>query len=293
MIDRGNRERVRHRIRGPLGTLAVLAAVWTWSDVPVAFSNLAVGDPVENVQLPTLDGGTLPLLGSDAEVHVFGFFRVGQPNSLDALRELARVEAELREKSIHWVIIVSGRYEERKVHELVAEAGLELPVALDRGDALYGHFGVILHPVVGIVGGGHTLRAYEPFSRINYGVRIKARIRHALGELSDGELTVALDPPPTRQGDDSAVARRNLHLAEKLHAAGKAEKALARLGICIELDPTLAAAHALIGAILEEQGDCPGALDSYERALSLDSGDPLAREGRARCAQPTDSEDEP
>ena len=42
-----------------------------------------------------------------------------------------------------------------------------MPVLIDQGDALYGRFGVILHPVVGITGPDRRLVA-SAFAKVNY-----------------------------------------------------------------------------------------------------------------------------
>ena len=55
----------------------------------LAFSNVAVGDTLENVELPTLAGGREALLSPKAQANVFIFFRPQQENSLSALTTLS------------------------------------------------------------------------------------------------------------------------------------------------------------------------------------------------------------
>jgi len=62
-------------------------------------------------------------------------------------------------------------------------------------------------------------------------------------------------------------------LADVEHRAGQAPSALEHVRKAIELDANDARAHALLGALLEEQGDFTGALASLEKARAIDSSE--------------------
>jgi tetratricopeptide (TPR) repeat protein len=253
-------------------------AVSSWS-----FSNVRIGDTITNVDLPTLEGGRHPLLGNE-RANVFFFFRPDQEHSREVLTKIAHLERELGRKSVHWVAIVSDRYDRAEVEAAVEAAELDVPVLVDVGDALVGKLGVVLHPVVGITDETHVLKAYQHFTKINFIGVLRAHLLHTLGELSEQELEDALDPPRAGQGDHTnSLAKRNLNLARMLFKVGNFEKALETVRKSLVYAPEQAEAHALLGAILAARGDCPGALDAFDRALRLDPNEPTALEGKKGC----------
>ena len=77
--------------RGACAGAAALLAAALWPPPAHGFSNVAVGDPIENVQLPTLDGKNAPLLGQ-AQANVFVFVRPNQDHSLQVLTQMAELE---------------------------------------------------------------------------------------------------------------------------------------------------------------------------------------------------------
>src|SRR6266540_5771607 len=160
-----------HRIA--LRALALALSVAGWPLAGLAFANVALGEPVENADLPTLDGGRAALLSRKALANVFIFFRPEQDHSLATLKAMADCEREFADKPVHWVAVVSSRFDPQGVREFVREAGIRMPVLVDQGDELYGRLGVRLHPVIGIADGQLKLLAYEPFHKINYCDRIR------------------------------------------------------------------------------------------------------------------------
>ncbi|MBI5495405.1 MAG: protein kinase [Deltaproteobacteria bacterium] len=82
---------------------------------------------------------------------------------------------------------------------------------------------------------------------------------------------------------DPNMARNTLHLAQMLFNNGALPKALRTARRAAGQDPSFAAAHALVGAILAAQGECPAARQAFQTALALDRADKVAREGLASC----------
>jgi len=234
-----------------------------------AFENAPVGSPIRNVELPSLRGGRHFLL-SDRPVNVFLFIKPGLEYSNAFLREIALCEREMADKPVHWVTVVSSRVPRSVVEEEVRKARLQMPVLIDEGDALFSELGVVLYPTVGLADAQHKLVAYEPFRKVHYRAVIQARIRHLLGEISDEELEKVLHPPLATSGGPSAAAHRRLKLGEKLLQAKRYDKALESVERCLELDPTLAEAHVLLGRILAAQGKPDQARQAFEKALQLD-----------------------
>ena len=251
-----------------------------------AFSSVAVGDALENVTLRTLDGGKAELLSRQHRGSVFVFFRPGQDHSADALAELGAVQRELAGKSLRFVGVVSDSWPAEEVRETVRSAGVDWPILVDAGDALYGRLGVRLHPVVGIAERSLKLFAYEHFRQINFREIMLARLKLVLGEIDQAAMDRAIDPPKgTLPGDDPRdVARRHVNLARQLWKRGNAEKALEFCRRSLEVAP-LADAWALRGEVLAAQGLCPQALPAFDAALKIEPAHAVAKKGRQGCAR--------
>ncbi|MBI5509384.1 MAG: hypothetical protein HY903_11590 [Deltaproteobacteria bacterium] len=249
-----------------------------------AFYNAEIGNQVENLTLDKLTGGRQPFLG-DADANVFLFFRPDQENSRAVLKQMTALALKLGDKRVAWVAVVSDAYAKEAVAAAVAEAGLTMPVLIDKGDALYGKLGVVLHPVIGIADKQHKLVAYEPFHKIDYAVIVEARIKRLLGLISDAELAAALNPPQAVDGGDKVVAKRHLKMAEMLFAAKSYDKALEFAAKSLAHDPEAAGAHGLVALILATRGDCAGAKPAIDAALKLDAKEARALAAKEMCAK--------
>lgn len=249
---------------------------------PARAAHAAIGTPVASSEMPTLEGGKAPLMGS-VDANVLVFFRPDQERSLGALRELAHCQKELAGKSVRWVAVVSSSAAPPAVAALLRDTAFAAPVLVDNGDVLYGSLGLDLHPVVVIVGRDQKLAAFEPFRALDYCPVIGARIRHVLHEISDVELALALDPPKATQGGNPQVARRYRAFAEAQFKNKDYDKALDSVRKSLAKDPGLASAQALLGQILWAQGNCADAVPAFNQALLLDAASASAREGLERC----------
>ena len=262
----------------------LLCGVLVWPAADRAFSNVAVGESVDNPSLKTLDGKRHDLWSKKAQASVFIFFRPRQDHSLDTLRAMVDCEKEFASKPVHWVAVVSDSWTPAEVRATVTEAKLDMPVLIDEGDTLYGKLGVRLHPVIGIVDGRGKLSAYEPFHEINYCERVRGEIRLALGEITREELRKVENPEKSVMRTDEGVARRHLNFAKGLLRIGDAAKALEEVRRSLEIFPS-APAYGLQAKILAEQGKCAEAIPSLEAALKIDPAEPSAMEGRKRCGK--------
>jgi tetratricopeptide (TPR) repeat protein len=262
----------------------------TWALIAVgapgaarAFSNVAVGDQLDNPRLPLLGGGSAELLSPAVTVSLFVFFRPEQDRSLDALRGLARLQRELAGRSVRVVGVVSDGWTPAQVRATITEAGFTAPVLIDVGDALYGALGVRLHPVVGLADRRGRLVAYEHFRQINFIEIVRGRIRVMLGEASEADMARVLAPEKATSTSPQAEARRHYNLARMLWARHNAEKALDSIRRSLAVIPS-APALALQGEITAAGGDCPAARLLFERALKIDPAEPVALKGQKRCA---------
>lgn len=261
-------------------------------NVGLAFQNVKPGDVLPDEQLSRLSGGKESYLGK-AKVGVFVFFDVGQQHSDDSLAALAKVEKELSGKPVHWAAIVSDRRSADEVKATVKAAGIQMPVLMDAGDALYSKLGTALTPVVGIVDAEHKLVAYVPFTKVNMSNIVRAWTRRALGEISEGELQEVLNPPAATQGGEQQVALRNLRMGQRLLKAQDLDGALKSAQRSLSHNSTLVPAHVLLGQVLTAQGKCDEAVKAFDAALALDATDAQAAEGKKGCSVGSDSKAAP
>ena len=249
---------------------------------PAIAAHAAVGTRISDAELARVDGQGSARIFGDSKATVIVFFRPGQDHSTQALRQLSRCRKALATKPVRWVGLVSDSSPREAASAMLRESGLEATALIDAGDAVYGSLGVALHPVVVIANEARRLAAFEPFRSVDFCPTVSAQVRHALGEISDGQLRAALEPdqsPALGQGS----GKRYRVLAEALLRSGNAEKALENARRSVELEPGSAASHALLGAILAERGDCVAAEPSLRHALAIDAGSESARVALERC----------
>jgi tetratricopeptide (TPR) repeat protein len=271
-------------LRGGLRPWVVAGALAgvAWPGAGRAFSNVAIGDRLDNPSLPTLAGPRAELLSAQATASVFLFFRPQQEHSLDALRDLEAIRRELAGRPVRFVAVVSDSWSAQEVRETLREAAVEWPVLIDVGDELYGKLGVRLHPVVGIADRARRLAAYEHYRRINFREIVMGRLRIMLGDLREADMARVLEPEKATTGTLDGEARRHLNLARALWKRGNAEKALESVRKSLAAAP-LAAAYALEGEILAATGRCAEARPLFEAALRMNSTEASALKGRRAC----------
>jgi tetratricopeptide (TPR) repeat protein len=243
-----------------------------------------VGDPIDDVELKTIDGRKDHLLAKGMTANVFIFFRPEQDRSLDTLKDMAGCEKEFASKPVRWVGVVSDSWDAEQVKALVKESGVRMPVLVDAGDALYGKLGIRMHPVIGIVDRKGKLAAWEPFRQINYCDRIRVRLRFLLGEATQADVAKVDEPEKSVSHTESGVARRHLNFARTLLQIKQQEKALEEVQKSLMMSPS-AAGYALQGQILASQGKCPDALRAFDTALKMEPSNAVASDGRKGCGK--------
>jgi len=267
--------------------LALSLALASPLSAPPAASRPGPGDPLENPELATVDGGRAPLLSRAGEVSVFVFARPGQEHSARTLREMAGCARDFAGKPVRLVVVVSGSFPPVEVKAALAEAGLAVPALRDEGDELYDRLGVRLHPVVGIADQRQHLFAFLPYQAVNYCDGVKARVRFLLGEIDREALEKVVAPPRADMPGASAraVANRDVNLGKRQLEQGLYDKALASARKALERDPGSAPAHALAARALAALGRCPEAAADLEAALRADPDDAGAQAARSACAR--------
>lgn len=261
---------------------AALLALLLFPSPALPFRGMRPGEPLRDREMPTLDGRSVPLLGK-ARASVVVFFRTGQDHSLQVLRQMAQLERELAHQPVRFVAVASDSHDPREVRVLVAEAGLRMPILIDRGDELYGEWAVALHPVVGIAGADHRLVSYQHFLKINMLDAVRARIQHALGTIGDADLDRALHPPRP-PAKERSVAHQRVALGRALLQRGRLEQALDSARKAVASDPESGEAQGFLSEALAAAGLCSEAQAARARARALDPSLPAPT--RSRCPDP-------
>lgn len=249
----------------------------------MAFAYVDIGSPVPNPSLTGLDDVERSLVHSEG-VTAFLFFDPQQDHSLEVLRSVAGLQSEMKDDDIHWVGVVSDRFPPETVASVLAGSGVSLETVIDSGDRLYGDLGVRLYPTIGIADSGGTLRAYLPYAKINYMGALEAHLRHALDQIDDEALDLALHPTSADVSSKEADAGRLLKFARMLWDREKRDKALAKAQEAVEAAPDLADPHAMVGFFQVEMGNCEEGRAHLKRALDIDPGHPEALAALTRCS---------
>lgn len=265
----------------PLAGIAAAAG-----DTAAASTRTPIGSVLSNPELPTIAGGK-ERPQKDVDVNVLVFFRPDTEYSKSTLKGLAACEKRSGGKPVRWTAVVSDAYPADAVRAAVAESGIAMPVLVDTGDALATEVAVAQLPAVAFTDKGKKLVAFQPFTKLNFCELVDARVRWLLKEIGDAELAAISDPASTKVGGADSVARRHEKLAEAFLKSGNTEKALESARMAVQQGPGLAATHAVLGEALRAAGQCKEALLEYEKALSIDSANTVAAEGRKACGGKT------
>jgi len=240
---------------------------------------------LDAVTLKGLDGQASPLFDGGGTTVVV-FFRGAHERSVETLKVVKGAQATLAGKRVRWVGLVPGASPADEIRSALTAGGAALPVLLDAGDALYSKLGIRVHPAIAVVDGARRVAAIEPFHPVGFEDAVCARVRRALGEISDAEVEKALAPPESQlPGDDKVgVARRHVSFGRKLLLSKSFGAAHENARKSLEIAPT-AAGWRLEGDIFAAEGKCGEAMAAFEAALALDPNDSAARTGRERCAK--------
>ena len=262
---------------------ALIAALAAFSVTPApASAGAELGEPIEAVELVSLDGRKVPIASKKALANVLFFFRTGQEFSADALKALAECEREFASKAVNWVGVVSDTEPADDVKKEIAAAGVKMPVLVDQGDAFYGRMEIRLHPYTVILDKDRRVVVREPFHKISFCDRVKAQIRFVLKEVTAEEVAKLENPEKATFRIPGGVAKRHLNYGRLLLEQKKWEKALEQAEKALA-DGPLAPAFTLRGHAYVGQGKCAEAVAAFEAALKLDPADASAREGLKAC----------
>jgi len=268
----------QHAVLVPFAVLAALTGVAARAEA------IDTGQVVAEATLETVDGGTAPLVDRASGATAIVFFRTQQERSLETLRMLARCQPQLAGKPIRWVGVVPGDTARPEARADVVASGVNLPILVDDGEAVYARLGVRMHPGIAILDRARRVVAYEPYHQVDYCAIVVARVRRALGEISDADVAAALAPAASHlPGEEpGGVARRHLSFGRKLLAAKAYAQAHESARKAVALAPS-PAAWTLEGEVFAAEGKCVEAAKAFDAALALEPRTAAAEAGKQAC----------
>ncbi len=256
-----------------IALVALLAA-------PAAQAAAQPGTKVDDVQLPALSGGQTRLLQAGAQAHVLVFVKPNHPRCAEALQELASREGT--PPGTRWVAVVPGDASPEEVRALAREGGVKMPFLFDVGDKLYGKLEISLHPTIAIIDKKGVLAAVEPYRRIQFGDRVIAQIRFALGEITAAQLAAEEDPARAETHSDESASNGHVKFAGQLMKLDQLDQALTEVNKGLAMTPT-AGAYGMQARILKRLGRCEEANKALTLAAKLDPGSGNALAAQEPC----------
>jgi hypothetical protein len=241
------------RRRIALGIACALSMA-AWPGAGAAVSRVAVGEVVRSGTVKTLDGRPGQLVSSRALANVLVFFRPGQAYSLETLQGLAGCTEEFAAKPVHFAAVVSSSWPAEQVRESLVEAGVRMPVLVDRDDELYGELGLQVYPAIVVLDAEQRLVANEPFRRVNFCDRVRGKIQYALHEIDLAGVRRTEDPHAATAASGAAAAPEVIVSARTfVIGSNRFEDPAPAARETLEQEREIAPAHALPADALAEQ----------------------------------------
>jgi cytochrome c biogenesis protein CcmG/thiol:disulfide interchange protein DsbE len=165
---------------GVLIVLMIAAQVYTQRGPGGALSDVRVGRPAPDFDVPWLSGGRVSLAGLAGRPVALNFWATWCPPCVLELPLLYQAEARYASEGLAVVALNAGQHHEY-VADFMTQQGLQMPVAIDPDKQVYKEYGVIGLPTTVWIDGKGVVRAVK------------------VGRLTEGEIEsyVALLANPT------------------------------------------------------------------------------------------------
>lgn len=270
---------VRHRAFLAPAVIAVALAAFA-----ARAQAIETGQVLPELTLRGIDGGAFPLVERASGATALVFFKTPHERSRETLDVMARCQRQLAGKPVRWVGVVPADSVAADVKVAVAASGMSLAVLVDDGDALYARLAMRMHPGIAVVDRTRKLVAFEAFHPVDFCEVVVARLRRALGEISDEEVARALSPKKSELPghDPMGVAKRHVLFGRKLLEAKAYAQAHDNARKALAIAP-VPGAWALEGQIFAAEGKCVEATRAFDAALKVDPADAAALAGKRGC----------
>lgn len=244
-----------------------------------AFRNLKEGDEIPVFSLKDIDGNDLDIEKYKGKIILFNFFTLTKDKSKDALKDLAKIYDDNKDKDVAVIAITSDTDLTDDVKKFRDENGIKFPILIDIDKKAYQSFGIFVMPVTALVDKEFKL-VYEYSSHMmGYENEVGGRVKLLLGEVSQEDYDESIKATVIEErSEDEKSAVKKLGQAEILLARGRPDEALTLLEEVVALDPNIAQAHVLLGDALIKKGKFEESMAEYNKVKGMvEKTSPLAK----------------
>jgi len=229
--------------------LAVAAFVFSNCAWAQAFRNLHEGDVAPGFKLQTITGQDVEYAAPPEVAVVLSFVRIGQDKSEAVMRELARLDPAIMEKTQILALVTNPQ--DGDVAAWVKGLGVTFPVLIDKNEEVYAKYGVMVAPQTAIMSPDGKLKGEVGSHTADFKSLVETKLREVLGmpALEDKSAAVAKDLSPERK-----KAVRELQKASVLIKRKMKNKAIPQVKEAVASDPTYIEAQLVLTELLLDEG---------------------------------------
>jgi tetratricopeptide (TPR) repeat protein len=268
--------------RAILVAMACLAggAVLSLPGPGAAFRNLKEGATPAAFALKDLGGQEVRFDPAAGKATVLCFLEVSQGRSVDALKDLVRMQSRPEAKDVAFVGIIPGNDNLAEAKRLVAEFKVGFPVLVDEGQKLYGEYGLYILPSTAIVGKDGKLVFEQAGHMRDYDAAVGGRLKVLAGLMKEDDYRKSMTPIESApRSREEGEADKEVALGNTLLKRGMVDKAGEKFAMAVRFDPKHVKARIALGETLLASKQLDNALLQFEEAGRLAPGNKDAQLG--------------
>lgn len=272
-----------------------------------AFRNISPGDKAPDFTLPSADGKKVSMSSYGGKIVVLLLWAADtegkEERSTELLRTMESVLKEHGDKGVAALSINFDKDDGDKVAGIIEQNGITFPTLFDEEGQVYGSYGVLILPTIGIIGKDGTLKKAFGYTH-DIQRKVDGEVQVLLGLKTEEDLAGELAPeevvekpkelkdadrhmnlgrimverrlfPQARKEFEEAAkldpnrAEAFVELGRVLIVEAEYDAALEQLTKGLELEPESAGAHAAMGLVFFNKGQLDDAIDELEWALEI------------------------
>lgn len=275
-------EKHRKTIRRMIVAIMAFAFMLANSAFAQAFRHLSEGDVVPGFKLQTVAGESVDYAAPTDVAIVLTFVKMGQEKSDAVMRELAKLDKAVGEKTQVLALVINPQ--DGNVAAWVKGLGVEFPVLLDKNEEVYAKYGVMVSPQTALISQDGKLKGEVGGHTAEFKREIETKLREILGmpALEDKSAAVAKDLPEERK-----KAIRELQKAHVLVKRKMKSKAIPQVKMATEADDTFIDAHIMLVELLLDEGGEKNIAEAEKHVTRITQIDPANSMGKVGVARIT------
>lgn len=241
--------------------------------------SISHGEVAPAFTLTSVEGKRMSLSSYEGKVVAVIFWRTGQKRSLLALEDAKAILDKYKGKGLEVLSIIEDSDNKEEALMVFKNKGIDYPLLVDRERRVYGEYGIRVFPTTVIVGKDGKIAYDIPSHPLTYKTKLRGYVKSALGEIDEGQLKEALSPHNVEQDKATLEASRMYNLAMKFTESRMFDLAINSAIKSIDAKPDMVKSHVLLGFLYLETDEPDKALETFNKALELDSGSNDAKTG--------------